>query len=185
MTDSVQQPTLSPEERLRLSRLALVEALQPKTSHRQMAVADTTLNTTKTENPVSTDVQADKNNLPIANVAQAQNSSQTTTNSTSSENLGVVLLQAARNLVDVWWERHPANVAIQVGAPLLERTVRRKPMQALAVSAAVGAAIFVLKPWRWKATKSWTHKRISSEMTRLGPAQLGRMVFATLIRRDL
>ena len=49
MTDSVQQPTLSPEERLRLSRLALVEALQPKTSHRQMAVADTTLNTTKTE----------------------------------------------------------------------------------------------------------------------------------------
>ena len=47
-----------------------------------------------------------------------------------------------------WWRHHPANIAVAVATPLLQRYAERKPFQLLALSAGVGAALIISKPWR-------------------------------------
>ena len=47
-----------------------------------------------------------------------------------------------------WWRHHPANMALALATPLLRRYADRKPFQLLAISAGVGAAVALSKPWR-------------------------------------
>lgn len=47
-----------------------------------------------------------------------------------------------------WWQHHPAQVAIQIGRPLLNSYAREKPLQLLGIAAGVGAAAVLVKPWR-------------------------------------
>jgi hypothetical protein len=48
----------------------------------------------------------------------------------------------------VWWHRHPASVAAELARPLLSDYAKAHPFKLLGVSAAVGAAVMVLRPWR-------------------------------------
>lgn len=50
--------------------------------------------------------------------------------------------------VQTWWRHHPGNMALSVATPLLGRYAHRRPFQLLAISAGVGAAVVLLKPWR-------------------------------------
>jgi hypothetical protein len=54
----------------------------------------------------------------------------------------------ARNVAQRWWRRHPANAAGQLARPLLERYAREQPLKLLAGAAAVGAVTVLVKPWR-------------------------------------
>ena len=47
-----------------------------------------------------------------------------------------------------WWRHHPANVALAIATPLLRRYANREPFKLLAISAGVGAAVVLSKPWR-------------------------------------
>ena len=47
-----------------------------------------------------------------------------------------------------WWRHHPANMALAIATPLLHRYANRKPFKLLAISAGVGAAVVLSKPWR-------------------------------------
>ena len=47
-----------------------------------------------------------------------------------------------------WWRHHPAHFAVSVAQPVLGRYARQNPFRLLAISAGVGAALVVLKPWR-------------------------------------
>ncbi len=47
-----------------------------------------------------------------------------------------------------WWRHHPVSLALQVAQPLLGQYARDQPFKLLAVSAGVGAAAVVLRPWR-------------------------------------
>jgi hypothetical protein len=47
-----------------------------------------------------------------------------------------------------WWRQHPANFAVSVAQPLLGRYASQSPFRLLAISAGVGAALVVIKPWR-------------------------------------
>lgn len=47
-----------------------------------------------------------------------------------------------------WWQHHPAQVAIDIGRPLLSSYARDKPLQLLGIAAAVGATAVLIKPWR-------------------------------------
>lgn len=47
-----------------------------------------------------------------------------------------------------WWHHHPANVALALATPLLHRYADRKPFKLLAISAGIGAAVVLSKPWR-------------------------------------
>jgi len=54
----------------------------------------------------------------------------------------------ARNLIERWWSRHPANAAGHLARPFLERYARQQPVKLLAISAGVGALVILIKPWR-------------------------------------
>ena len=52
-----------------------------------------------------------------------------------------------------WWMRHPWRPPAEAAFGELERTagpvLRRHPLAAVAVAAALGAAVVVARPWRW------------------------------------
>ncbi len=53
-----------------------------------------------------------------------------------------------KTVVTSWWHNHPAHVAMDVLKPLMQTYARDKPLQLLGVSAGVGVAVAVLRPWR-------------------------------------
>ncbi len=57
-------------------------------------------------------------------------------------------LGVARNVVRRWWSRHPANAATQLARPVLQHFADREPVKLIAASAAVGALLVLVKPWR-------------------------------------
>ncbi len=50
--------------------------------------------------------------------------------------------------VATWWRDHPLHVGATVLRPVVSDYVRRKPVATLAVAAAAGAALVVIRPWR-------------------------------------
>lgn len=57
--------------------------------------------------------------------------------------LGVV-----KQAVRVWWHHHPASSAVDLARPLLGEYARAHPFKLLAVSAGLGAALVLVRPWR-------------------------------------
>ena len=76
-------------------------------------------------------------------------------------------LSAGQQLLRAWWARHPARMALTIGTPLLTRYAKRKPLQVLALAAAVGAAVVVLRPWRWNRTRLLARSSVNREIRRL------------------
>lgn len=56
--------------------------------------------------------------------------------------------QGLREAAGVWWQSHPAHLALELAEPLFEKYARAHPMRVLAVSAAAGAALVLARPWR-------------------------------------
>ncbi|MES2189199.1 MAG: hypothetical protein V4454_03695 [Pseudomonadota bacterium] len=48
----------------------------------------------------------------------------------------------------VWWQHHPAHLALDVAKPALGRYAEEKPLQLLGIAAGVGAAVVLIRPWR-------------------------------------
>lgn len=57
-------------------------------------------------------------------------------------------LSLIKHALKVWWHRHPASMAVELSRPLLSEYARAHPFRLLGGSAAAGAAIAVLRPWR-------------------------------------
>ncbi|WP_168921172.1 hypothetical protein [Polaromonas vacuolata] len=53
-----------------------------------------------------------------------------------------------KHTVKVWWHHHPANIAYDMVQPLVKIYAAEHPFKILAVSAGVGAAAVLIKPWR-------------------------------------
>lgn len=62
----------------------------------------------------------------------------------------------------VWWHHHPAQLALELGKPVLRKYAQEKPLQLLGMSAAAGAAIVLLKPWRLVSVTSLAMTAIKS-----------------------
>lgn len=60
--------------------------------------------------------------------------------------------KALRRATLAWWRHHPAHLAIDVAVgmakPVLGKYAHQKPLQLLGISAAVGAAAVLVRPWR-------------------------------------
>jgi hypothetical protein len=54
----------------------------------------------------------------------------------------------ARSMTERWWRRHPAHAMGQLARPVLEHYARKEPAKLMAIAAATGAAIVLLRPWR-------------------------------------
>jgi hypothetical protein len=53
-----------------------------------------------------------------------------------------------RNAAGAWWRHHPARMGVELATPALSQYAHRKPLQFLAIAAAVGAVTVVARPWR-------------------------------------
>lgn len=57
-------------------------------------------------------------------------------------------LSVARRVGERWWRRHPANAVSQLAKPLLQRYARERPFKVVGIAAGVGVLLVVVKPWR-------------------------------------
>lgn len=55
-----------------------------------------------------------------------------------------VVKQALR----VWWHHHPASSALDLARPLFGKYAKLHPFRVLGVSAGLGAALVLVRPWR-------------------------------------
>ena len=106
---------LSPQERLAISRQALVRHMS---RHRRIE-----------ESEIGLDLESSE--LPAIGP-------------TSSGQTWRILKYAMRN----WWYRHPASAVVDLAEPLLHDYAQSHPFKLLLISASVGAAAVVLRPWR-------------------------------------
>lgn len=54
----------------------------------------------------------------------------------------------AKKVGQRWWRRHPANTVGQLAQPLLQHYARDQPLRLVTIAAAVGAVAVLVKPWR-------------------------------------
>ena len=52
------------------------------------------------------------------------------------------------HVVRTWWRYHPAHMVVDLATPMMRGYARRKPMQLLGISLAVGAALTLARPWK-------------------------------------
>jgi hypothetical protein len=55
---------------------------------------------------------------------------------------------AVARAVRTWWRHHPVSMAVDVATPVVGRYAKSHPYKLLAVAAAAGAALVVIRPWR-------------------------------------
>ena len=53
-----------------------------------------------------------------------------------------------RQVVSAWWRNHPAHLALDVARPVVSSYAEGHPFQLLGISAGLGAAVVLLRPWR-------------------------------------
>lgn len=116
---------LSPQERLAASRKALVRHMSRDARH------DSSDNSDNSHNSVTQDM-----------------AHQDQTEAAPSSGIASSTLRMLRRGLRTWWRHHPANFAVSVAQPLLGRYASQSPFRLLAISAGVGAALVVIKPWR-------------------------------------
>lgn len=61
----------------------------------------------------------------------------------------------ARNAVIIWWQRHPASAVLELARPLLRDYAGSHPFKLLGVSALIGSAVVMVRPWRMMSVGSW------------------------------
>lgn len=57
-------------------------------------------------------------------------------------------LHHAQHLAGAWWRRHPASMGMELVTPVLSDYAARKPVRYLAIAAATGAVVMLVRPWR-------------------------------------
>ena len=53
-----------------------------------------------------------------------------------------------KHAVRVWWQRNPASAAVELAGPLLGDYAKTHPFRLISISAGMGAAVVVIRPWR-------------------------------------
>lgn len=53
-----------------------------------------------------------------------------------------------RSAARTWWHYHPAHTGLELATPALSAYAGKKPLQFLAIAAAVGAVVVIARPWR-------------------------------------
>jgi hypothetical protein len=123
---STDRAPLTPQQRLAISRRALVRQLNGgEETHRTAREPDDDLE------------YAHNSDIPGAPAREA-----------ASRGRDNIWSSVARGVVQRWWRRHPAHAAGQLARPVLEHYARTEPAKLMAVAAATGAVLVLVKPWR-------------------------------------
>lgn len=54
----------------------------------------------------------------------------------------------AKQVASAWWHGHPARLAVDFAGPVFQTYAEQRPLRLLGISAGIGAAAVVLRPWR-------------------------------------
>lgn len=65
-----------------------------------------------------------------------------------SQNRGSSAWSVLKNALQAYWQHHPAQIAVNVGKPFLDRFAQKKPLHLVLAAAGMGAALVFIKPWR-------------------------------------
>lgn len=72
-----------------------------------------------------------------------------------------------------WWHSHPASLALDFAQPRMQRFAQEQPLKLLAISAGMGAAAVLLRPWRLISLTGLVFAALkSSEVTGLASSLL-------------
>lgn len=130
---SAEQLPLTPQQRLALSRRALVRQLRGGTGRRAEQLHTSDFGPEEDQEYAHHDSHAD---LPPHGGAAAPGLA------------GNVWFSMGRSVAERWWRRHPAHAVGQLARPLLERYARKQPAKLMAIAVATGAVVVLVKPWR-------------------------------------
>jgi hypothetical protein len=123
-----ERPLLTPQQRLAISRRALVRQLHGgDDAHDDRYLAS-----------------EPDDDLEYAH----QDASAASAHEPRSHGRGNVWGSVARSVAQRWWRRHPAHAVGQLARPLLEHYARKEPAKLMAAAAATGALLVLVKPWR-------------------------------------
>ncbi|MCR6477673.1 hypothetical protein NU688_16040 [Variovorax sp. ZS18.2.2] len=126
MASSTERPPLTPQQRLAISRRALVRQLHGGEDARgQPSESDDDLE-----------------------YAHHDTSTGPAHEQPRPHGRGNIWGGVARSVVQRWWRRHPAHAVGQLARPLLEHYARKEPAKLMAAAAATGALLVLVKPWR-------------------------------------
>ena len=127
---------LTPQQRLSLSRRALVRQLNgvsephEEQHYRPTQVAEDELEYAHAEAAAALPPLGERNGRPQGGLS------------------GNLWFSMGRNVVQRWWQRHPAHAAGQLARPLLESYARKQPAKLMAIAAGTGALVVLVRPWR-------------------------------------
>ena len=201
------QPVLTPAEKLALSRQALHAALYPPPKPKKPTV----ISSLRKLWPVGRKAKQTAASVPTTvaaalvpqqtesfnvGVAEAEKGAVISAPRARQEARGGVG-QAVANVFDKVgsllgavlhsrWRKHPAHFALQVGEPLLQSEIRKRPLPWLAAAAAAGAAVVLLHPWRWKQSRRLAGSILGKEMRVLAGSGLvfaASSVLSEVLRR--
>lgn len=57
-------------------------------------------------------------------------------------------LDLGRQVVSAWWHNHPVHLALDLARPVVSSYAEDQPLKLLGISAGLGAAVVLLRPWR-------------------------------------
>lgn len=134
---SAERPPLTPQQRLALSRRALVRELN---GHGDDGNDEAQYRQPRDLEPAD-DLEYAHHGAP----ADDRHPSTARGGGRRSNN---VWLAVGRSVVERWWRRHPAHAVGQLARPLLERYARKEPAKLMAAAAATGALLVLARPWR-------------------------------------
>lgn len=62
----------------------------------------------------------------------------------------------------IWWQRHPASAVVELTSPLMRDYAGSHPFKLLGVSALIGSAVVMVKPWRMMSVGNWMIAAVKS-----------------------
>lgn len=176
VSEQQSQADLSPLEKLARSREALQQALFPPPKKKSSAIS-----TLRKLWPIRRKAMPSNSAHQLHEPPAAMLQQQSATRAHDKEG-SVPVLQAAQipskqrlsdkaaaltdsfsNMVLNRWQRHPLNLTMQIGKPLLEQQIRKRPLLSLVMAALLGAAAVWFKPWYWRRSHQLIRNSINKE----------------------
>ena len=71
-------------------------------------------------------------------------------------------LALIKHALRIWWHRNPASTAVELASPLLNDYAKTHPFKLISISAGIGAALVVIRPWRMVSTGTLVTTAIKS-----------------------
>jgi len=124
---AIDNSSLTPQQRLAVSRRALFNQIESKV---EREARPSRFSSTRVETPVD-------GTAPLVSPRKKRGLFDS-----------LPWLSVAQSFGARWWRRHPANAALQLAQPLLQRYARKQPGKLIAIAAGTGAVIMLVKPWR-------------------------------------